>query len=163
MRHFSPEGRRRSRTTVAPIFAIAAFVLPGPAASQALSPALQEVWDVEVACWEAITTNEVMPCYHEDFAGWGLGDTVPSNREQRRRESALEFETSEVVLIQLNPFDIVVHDDMAVIMYVASITRRDRATGEVTTALERWTDVMVNDGGTWAWISDHGIDITGAR
>ena len=142
------------------VLAVAVFFLPRPAQSQDLTRAQQEVWDVEVACWEAIATPDIMPCFHEDFVGWGAGQTVTTNKEQRRASFTYQFGITENLYTQVVPVDIIVRGNMAVVIYVANFITRNRASGEEVNVTERWTDIMINDGGRWSWISDHGVDIS---
>ena len=142
------------------VFGALALFLPNTARSQDLTPAQQEIWDIEVACWEAKTSAEYMPCFHEDFVGWGLGSTVTTTKAQRALAFTYRFETEELVFLQLIPVDIIIHGNMAVVMYVANFTTKNRASGEEQNVTHRWTDIFVNDGDRWAWISDHGVDIT---
>ena len=137
-----------------------AMVVPNFAQAQEWSDEQQEVWAAEVACWEARSVDEIMPCFHDDFVGWGIPNNgVTTTKADRRPGFARTFETEENIFLQLIPVDIIVRGDMAVIMYVANYATRDRA-GVEKNYSERWTDVMLNDGGRWSWISDHGADIS---
>jgi hypothetical protein len=49
---------------------------------------------------------------------------------------------------------------MATALYIATYTQKNKETGEEKTLTERWTDVLVREGGRWSWIADHGVDIS---
>jgi hypothetical protein len=102
-------------------------------------------------------------CFHEDFVGWGVGSTVPTTKEERRRSVTRADVNAERTTLQLVPVDIKVYGDIAVVLLVGTYSLKDRASGEETVTTERWLDVFHNDDGRWTWISDAGIDITGAR
>lgn len=42
-------------------------------------------------------------------------------------------------------------------------TSTNNRTDEMEYYMQRWTDVCLKDGGKWYWISDHGVDISGAE
>ena len=134
--------------------------MPVTAQAQEMTRAQQEVWEWEQGCWATDNTLEdVMACFHEDFFGWGSRSSVPSSKATRRVFFARFFETSEAVFQFLNPLSVKVRDDMAVIIYLATYTTRNRRTDEETTVTERWTDIAIREGGRWYWIADHGTRV----
>ncbi len=117
----------------------------------------KEVWAWETACWETQDLDVISACFHEDFVGWGdasLG--VPTNHADRRAIHERDFASRETLGVILKPLSIKVHDNIAVVLYVATMTTKDKTTGEVSTSSQRWTDVAMKTDGTWAWIADHG-------
>ena len=132
----------------------------GPARAQEWSRAQQEVWAFEQACWNDRTPEFVDKCFHADFQGWGVGSTVPTSKADRAVMSERSRATEDNVYLFLKPVAITVHGDMAVALYIATSTSRNKETGEETTVTERWTDVLVRDNGQWSWIADHGADIS---
>jgi hypothetical protein len=131
-----------------------------PAVAQEWSPAQQEVWEFEAACWNDRTTDFVERCFHSDFQGWGIGSTIPSSKADRRVTAARSRATEDQVYLFLKPVAITVHGDMATALYIATYTQKNKETGEEKTLTERWTDVLVREGGRWSWIADHGVDIS---
>ena len=131
-----------------------------PAAAQDWSPAQQEVWEFEKACWRDRTPEFVDKCFHSDFQGWGVGSSVPTNKADRGVTSERRRVTEDNVYLFLKPIAITVHGDMATALYIATFTDKNKVTGEEKTVTERWTDVLVKDGGKWFWIADHGADIS---
>ncbi len=136
--------------------------MPVTAPAQEMTRAQQEVWEWEQGCLAAYNTEDLenfMACFHEDFLGWGRGSSVPSSKANRRPFYARRFETTEMVFVFLNPLSVTVRGDMAVIIYLATTTTRNRSTDEETTATDRWTDIAIRDGGSWYWIADHGTRV----
>ena len=134
--------------------------MPVTAQAQEMTRAQQEVWEWEQGCWATdITLEDLMACFHEDFLGWGRGGSVPSSKANRHPFFARFFATNETVFLFLNPLSVKVRGDMAVILYLATYTTRNRSTDEETTVTERWTDVAIREGGSWYWIADHGTRV----
>ena len=131
-----------------------------PAAAQEWSRAQQEVWEFEKACWSDRTPQFTDKCFHSDFQGWGVGSTVPTSKADRAVMSERDRATEDNVFLFLKPLVITVHGNMAVALYIATSTSKNKTTGEEKTVTERWTDVLVTDNGAWSWIADHGADIT---
>ena len=139
------------------------------AGSLVLSPAIvraqemggeeMEVWERGEACWRTSEIDPLMNCFHDDYEGWAAGSTVPLTKAHRRPFFERGFETSENVFVHLIPLSVTVRGDVAIMIYVATSTSRNKETGEETTATQRWTDVMVKDGGTWSYIADHGTSV----
>jgi ketosteroid isomerase-like protein len=143
------------RRTVFAAFALAVF-LPLAAQAQQWTAAQQEVWEFEEACWAAQDVEALMACFHDDFVGWGIGYPVPSSKADRRPVFARDFETQERVFLNLKPLDVRVLDNVAIVLYLATYTQRNKATGEETTVTQRWTDICVKEDNRWMWIADDG-------
>jgi hypothetical protein len=69
------------------------------------------------------------------------------------------FETEDLVFLYLKPLEIRMHGNVAVILYIATDTRKNKATGEETSSTAQWTDIAVKQGGKWKWIADHGTPV----
>ena len=137
-------------------FALAAL-LPLAAEAQQWTAEQNEIWAWETACWETQDLDVISACFHEDFVGWGdasLG--VPTNHADRRATHERDFAARETLWVHVKPLSIKVYDNIAVVLYVATTTTKDKATGEISTASQRWTDIAMKTNGTWAWIADHG-------
>ena len=147
------------RRTLLATLALVLF-LPLAATAQEWTDAQQEIWEWEQSCWETWDLETVMDCFHDDFVGWGSGSTVPSTKADRRPFFARWIETLDNVFVSLKPLNIEVHGDVAVILYIATYTTRNRETGQETTITERWLDVAQKRGDRWGWISDHGVTIS---
>jgi ketosteroid isomerase-like protein len=141
------------------VFALA-VLLPITAQAQEWTTEQQEVWAWEQSCWESNDLEFSMTCFHEDFVGWGGGNfPAPTSKADRRATFARSFETTDVVWRFLKPLHIKVHGDVAVLIYIAVMTEKNKATGEETTSTELWTDIALKENGTWAWIADHGTPV----
>ncbi len=143
------------RRSVFAALALAVF-LPLAAQAQQWTAAQQEVWEFEEACWATQDVEALMACFHDDFVGWGIGYPVPSSQADRRPFFARRFETEEIVFHYLKPLAIKVHGNVAIVLYLATSTTKNKATGEETTVTERWTDICLKGRDGWRWIADHG-------
>jgi hypothetical protein len=121
----------------------------------------KEVWEFEKSCWDPKDVEKGMACFHDDYVAWGPGSPAPLNKADRRAFLARELETSEIVFLYLKPLSIQLHGNMAIVLYVSTVTVRNKATGEETTTTERWTDVCLKEGDRWTWVADHGGAIQG--
>jgi ketosteroid isomerase-like protein len=143
------------RRTVFAALALAVF-LPLAAQAQQWTAAQQEVWEFEEACWATQDLEAAMACFHDDFLGWGIDYPVPTSKADRRTRNARRLETEETVFLYLKPLAVKVHGNVAIVLYLATYTTKNKATGEETTVTERWTDVCLKEGRGWTWIADHG-------
>ncbi len=135
---------------------VAVVFLPLTAQAQQWSADQQEVWEFEKACWASQDLEPTMACFNDDFLGWGIPSTVPTNKADRRPFFARSLETEETVFQYLKPVAIKVHGNVAIVLYLATYTTKNKATGEETTVTERWTDICLKEGNRWTWIADHG-------
>ncbi len=129
------------------------------ARAQDMSEAEREVWEWGKACWGTEDLESGMACFHEDYAGWIGGATVPFTKADRRAFFERFLETDERVFFHLRPLSVTVRNNMAVMLYVSHFTSRNRETGEETSVTQKWTDVVVKDGGTWYYIADHATTV----
>jgi len=132
------------------------LLAPALARAQEWTPEQQELWAWETACWESRDLETTMACFHDDFIGWGADRDQPTTKADRRPLFAESFETNEQVSLDLRPLAINIQGNTAILIYEATTVTRNKATGEETRSVERWTDVAMRDGGRWAWIADHG-------
>ena len=142
------------------VFAVV-VLLPVSAKGQDWTAEQMEAWTWEVACWESTSLESTMACFHEDFIGWGLGSDSPTSKADRVPLFAESFDTTERVSTDLKPLAITIRGTTAILVYEATTVTRNKESGEETTAVERWTDVAVKEGGTWFWIADHGSAVAG--
>jgi len=142
-----------TRTVVA-VLAIALF-LPLTAQAGEWTAEQKEVWEFEKACWEAKEAETLTACFHEDYKGWVGNIAVLVNKADRRLIFTRQFETSETVFLFLKPLSIQIHGNMAIALYVSGVSNRNKETGKETTSSQRWTDVLLKDGETWKFITDH--------
>lgn len=137
-----------------------ALFLPLAAQAQQWSAEQQEVWEFEKACWEAEDLEVILGCFHQDYVGWAdQALSTPLNKADRRVLIGRSYETEDLAWLFLKPLEIKVHGDMAVVLYVATGTNKNKESGEETQFTALWTDVLLKEGGSWAWIADHGSPI----
>ncbi len=138
-----------------------AFILPLTAQAQQWNAEQQEVWADHEVCDNATEIEAYMACYHEDFVGWSTGVGVPTNTTDVRAFSTRGFEVWERVWRHNKPVNIYVRGDMAIVLYVAFVASRNKATGEEISSTTNWTDIMVKEGNSWLWIGGHGNSVGG--
>ena len=138
--------------------AVLAFSIFTPIESQASWTAEQkEIWEFEEACWETRDLEASQACFHEEYVGWALGAlSTPVTKANRKILDGRALETSEQTFIFLKPLQIQVHGNVAVVLYIATGTNKNKATGEETNFTHRWTDIVLKENGKWSWIADHG-------
>jgi hypothetical protein len=137
------------------VLAIALF-LPLSAQAQQWSAEQQEIWEFEKACWETDDLEVLLACFHQDYVGWAdKALSVPLNKADRRVLLGRSLDTEDQVFVYLKPLDIRMHGNVAVVLYIATGARKNKATGEETTFTARVTDICLKQGGSWAWIADH--------
>ena len=130
--------------------------MPLTAQAQEWTAAQQEVWEFEEACWASQDLEALMACFHDDFLGWGVGYPVPTSKADRGPRFARDLETEEMVYLNLKPLDVRVLDNVAIVLYLATYTSKNKATGKETTVTERWTDICLKEDNRWTWIADDG-------
>jgi len=138
------------------VVAIALF-LPVTAQAQNWSAEQQELWEFEKACWEAEDLETVMACVHDDYVGWGdlQPFSTPKNKADLQVLLGRNFETLDIVFLYLKPLEIRIHGNVAVILYVSTLTVKNKATGEEASFADQWTDIAVKQDGKWKLIADH--------
>ena len=141
------------------LVATASLILT-PVSAQEWTAEQEEVWEFEQACWATQELEVIMSCFHDDFLGWGLDNTLPTTKADRRPFFARSLETAEQVFLSLQRVAINVRGNTATVLYLATFTDRNRETDVETTRIERWTDIAVREGGRWSWIADHGVLIS---
>jgi len=135
---------------------VSALLLPLAARGQEWTAEQHELWGWETACLETVDLETKEACFHNDFIGLGMGEATPTTKTDRMRAFAETLEANELVSFELRPLAINLQGNTAILIYEAAIVIRNRATGEESRPVVRWTDVAVREGGRWTWIADHG-------
>ena len=143
-------------------FAIVALLvppfLPNAALSQDWTPEQREVWEFELGCQES--KEAWLACFHEDYVAWAdMSLSVPHTKADHEVIGARAWDDNEQVFVHLKPVAITVRGDVAVALVVYTNSVRNRATGEVVTTTQAWTDVCIRENGRWYWIADHGTPV----
>ncbi len=140
-----------------------ATFLPVRAYGQEWSPAEQEVWQVQEACWQLFVSEDLergLDCIHDDFLGWDLSMPEPIDKAGVRNEWVGFFATGDIVRHVIEPVGIAVFGDVAVVHYRYAVTMQD-LDGVEREARGRYTDVLLKQGGRWVWIADVGGETGG--
>ena len=142
------------------VLAIALF-LPVTAQAQDWSAEQQEVWEAGKACWETEDLETLSACFHDDYVGWSNMSpfSEPMNKADRLALAGRSFETEDLVFLYLKPLEIRIHGNVAVILYVSTLTVKNKATGEESSFADKWTDIAVKQDGKWKYIADHGTPV----
>lgn len=129
-----------------------------PATAQTWTAEQQEIWEFELSCQES--KEAWLGCFHEDYVAWAdMSLGVPMTKADVAAIGGQSWDDNEQVFVHLTPVEITVRGDFAVALVVYTNTVRNRATGEVVTTTQAWTDVLMKDGGRWYWIADHGSPV----
>ena len=139
------------------VLALLAVILVAPVNAQEWSSEQLAVWGTIQGSWEVEKNKEdwCAKVCHPDMLAWGRDNPAPRNSEQTSLWMTRGFETSTRLENTLAPLAIVVHGDMAFAHYYYS-TLSEGKDGKRTTEHGRYTDVLVNDGGEWKFITGHG-------
>lgn len=147
-----------ARVLQTPIAAALLLSVATSALGEQLNKEQKEVLEFEMSCINAWTANDLesfLACLHDDYVGWYGLSSVPLNKADRRVLATRDFQTNQVVFAHVKPLSIQVHGNMATVLSLATVTHRDKTTGQETTVTMRWTDVCLKEGGRWAWVADH--------
>ncbi len=123
--------------------------------AQDWTPAQQQVLDRVEQCIDFFNSDQfegIMDCIHDDFSGWLYGDPVLRGKNNFSTLGRFYMENLSVSAAEFRPLKVLILGDVAVVHYY-TYTIYD---GTMEVSRDRWTDILVNDGGTWRWIADHG-------
>ncbi len=146
---------RTLRTPIA--FQVSALLLASTVHAQNWTPTEQAVLDSIDRCVAASVDGDPLAslaCFHPDFVGWQLGMPGTRDMDYLRAENAAN-PGDPLVAFSIQPLSVKVYGNVAIIHYYGYNHNRN-SDGEVVVNRTRWTDVMLNEGGRWLWIADHG-------
>jgi len=126
--------------------------------AQTWSPAEKEVLQAIDDCLRAAKEENLeawMACTHDDFVGFGYGSPNTWNKADARKNVPLRWANQDLIEWWIKPLAIRIVGDVAIIHYYGHELNRDKD-GKETRSRNRWTDIMVKQGGKWVWIADHG-------
>jgi hypothetical protein len=131
------------------------------AAAQSWTPQQRAVLDRINACHQILMERNPqaeLECYHRDFVGWR--NSMPATRDYAHIRMEIERNASDpnaarVIAVSIQPLAVLVQGNVAIVHYYSYISTRTSA-GVMTEQRSRWTDILLNEGGRWAWIADHG-------
>ena len=139
---------------------LAAQFAPAPTPAQEWSAAQQEILDFELSCQES--KEAWIDCFHDDYVAWAdMSLGVPFSKADNEAIGGRSWDDNEQLFVHLKPVEITVRGNLAVALVVYTNTVRNRATGEVVTTTQAWTDICIRENGRWYWIADHGTPVGG--
>ena len=118
----------------------------------------KEVWkNVETYSdlWAKEDLEGVLSYCHDDFSGWKNQDALPRNKASIRKFSAHNFETTKVLINDIQPVAIKIFDNVAIVHYYYSEVIKD-VEGKEKNDRGRWTDILMKQGDKWVLIGDSG-------
>jgi len=139
------------------VLVLLAVVFVPPASAQEWSSEQLAVWETIQSSWDMEKDKEdwCAEVCHENLMAWGRDFPAPRNAEQTSMWLMRGFEDSTALENTLAPIAIVVQGDMGFAHYYYS-TLSEGTDGKRKTEHGRYTDVLVNDGGKWKFITWHG-------
>ncbi len=93
--------------------------------------------------------------FHDDYSGWFNQNALPNNKASVRKFLSHIFKTTKVLVNDIQPVAIKIHDNIAIVHYYYSNIVKDVEGKEKNTS-GRWTDILMKQGDKWVMIGDHG-------
>ena len=135
------------------------LVTPLAASGQSWSPTEQAVWDVVMDSWVEITKGNASwsdDFVHPNAVVWSDQDPMPRKISSVKKWDKIDFEASKTLVYEISPAAMVVQGSTAVAHYHFSLYTQSLVgtkAGDRRTVHGRCSDVLINDGGTWKFIS----------
>jgi len=114
--------------------------------------AVNDYW----ALWEGDNKEAYLNTFHKSYKGWDINDGFVSNKEALVKQVDYRWGKNESLFREITPVGVVLHDDIAIVHYYYILVVKNKETSKTTTWNGRWTDILINDGGKWKLIADHG-------
>ncbi len=146
------------KTTLLVAFALL-LLTPLMASGQTWSPTEQAVWDVVMDSWVEITEGNASwsdDFVHPNAVVWSDQDPMPRKISSVKKWDKIDFEASKTLVYEISPAAMVVQGSTAVAHYHFSLYTQSLVgtkAGDRRTVHGRCSDVLINDGGTWKFIS----------
>lgn len=96
-----------------------------------------------------------MGYFHDDYCGWTNRTALPTNKASVRKFVDHFFKTTKILVYDIQPVAIKIHDNIAIVHYYYSNVVKD-AEGKEKNVSGRWTDILMKQGDKWVMIGDHG-------
>jgi len=81
----------------------------------------------------------------------------PTNYQERVEGLKNYFSATESVMYELEPLNIKILGEVAIVQYKNRMVVRTKKSGEEEYSISKWTDILVREKGEWRLISDHGM------
>lgn len=138
---------------------ISLFFLPNFMIGQSFSKAEQKVIDAVESYWSDFAgkdKNKWQNVFHDSYKGWEVENEYINTKKDNIKWNEYTWGKNEVLFWNITPIGVVLHDDIAVVHYYYTTISKNKKNGKKTTEKGKWTDVIINDGGKWKLVADHG-------
>lgn len=140
-------------------FAMCFSLIAGQSAlAQQWSPAQAEVWNNVEAYSARNAAGDVegfLAYVHDNYVGWDINEPMTSSKARLRKFLDYSSKNYKTEFVDMQPVDINVVDDVAVVYYHFSFVAKD-TDGKKSEEKGRWADVLKKQGDKWVLIGDHG-------
>ena len=133
------------------------MIFLGQAHSQALT-GHSEVWQNVQNYWDSWSQRDLdgfLNYHHDAYSGWNYDEPMHKNKRSTKEYLDYIFKTREVIAFDINPIDIKIHSNTAVVHYYYSILEKNQ-NGEENKRNGRKTDILIKQTNKWIIIADHG-------
>ena len=138
---------------------ISLFMLPNIIIGQSFSKAEQIVIEGVESYWSDFSgkdKNKWLDDFHDSYKGWDVGSEFLNTKKDNIKWNNYTWGKDEVLFWDITPIGVVLHDNIAVVHYYYTTISKNKKNGKETTEKGKWTDVIINDGGKWKLVADHG-------
>ena len=118
----------------------------------------KEVWKNVETYWDFSAKGDVegfLDYFHDDYSGWNNQDALPDNKATVHKFVSHAFKTRKILVQEIKPVGINIHDNVAIVQYYYSRILRD-VEGKEKNISGRWTDILMKQEDKWVMIGDHG-------
>ena len=118
----------------------------------------KEVLSIVEAQWKAgMEKDTTWPdkFLHENFLGWSNESPMPRDKSSIQEWDRYNSENSTTLLFELYPLGIAIQGNTAVVHYFYSLATESKKDGRKTVD-GKFTDILVNENGTWRFLAWQG-------
>ena len=111
----------------------------------------KEVWTFVEKSWDMGAKQDLegnLDYIHDDYSGWWNGQALPANKTLLRKLTVHEYETTKVLIYNIQPVAINIHGNVAIVQYYYSNVIKD-VEGKEKNGSGRWTDILMKEGDKW--------------
>jgi ketosteroid isomerase-like protein len=126
--------------------------------AQDWSTAQKEVWKNVNDYWALLAKGDVngfADYVHADYVGWDDSNTLPTTKEESKKDLTYYMQGTKMPLFNLKPLTIKIYGDVAFVHYYYSYVQ-EMPEGKKRSEKGRWTDILLKQGSKWVLIGDHG-------
>lgn len=125
--------------------------------AQEWSPAQKEIISFIETNWKNLAekkTDKFMEVIHPQFQGLVDWRELPIDREILKNGLNRMAQTKEVVFYKIEPYDINIQNDAAIIQYRCDLTELGENNNKISMVF-RYTDVLIKSDGKWLIVGVH--------